>query len=250
LSAAQRAAVADDDVEPDADLEIRSDPQHWPLRKAVHYVLRIPTNVILIVAGASGYFFFAGARAFGVEFVKGQYHVGQGVASSFALFLGIFAIGGVLLSGWFSDRLVHRGRLSARVTVGVVALAAATVLFLPALLVSSLVWGVLTLGGAAFCLAALNPPLDAGRLDIMHPSLWGRAEAVRTVVRQPAEAAAPLLFGVLADHLFNGGHRGLQAAFLIMLVPLAASVFVLLRARKTYPRDVATAAASIERTGH
>jgi len=132
--------------------------------------------------------------------------------------------------------------------VSLAALAAAVVLFVPALLVTSLAMGVLALGGAAFCLSAINPPLDAGRLDIMHPTLWGRAEAVRTMLRQPAEAIAPLLFGVLADCLLGGGHAGLQATFLVMLAPLAAAAGILLFARRTYPRDVATAAESIERT--
>jgi len=248
MSQAQSAAAAADAIDPADDLVIEDDPQTWRLARAVRYVLRIRTNVILIVAGASGYFFFSGVRAFGIEFVKAQYDVGQAFASTLALILGVFAIGGVLASGWLSDRLGAAGRLTARVSVGAVALAGATVLFVPALLVTRLAWGVLSLGAAAFFLAALNPPLDAGRLDIMHPALWGRAEAVRTVVRQPAEAVAPLLFGVLADHLYGGGHRGLQLAFLIMLVPLALSVVVLLQARRTYPVDVATAAASIERT--
>lgn len=248
MSKAQSAAAAGHATEADPDLIVDQDPRTWSLWEAVRYVLRIRTNVILIVTGASGYFFFAGARAFGIEFVKGQYGVGQALASTLALMLGVFAIGGVLVSGRLSDRLGARGRLTARVNVGAAALAGATVLFVPALLMTAFAWGVLFLGGAAFCLAALNPPLDAGRLDIMHPTLWGRAEAVRTVVRQPAEAFAPLLFGVLADHLSGGGQDGLQTTFLIMLVPLGVSVLVLLRARRTYPGDVATAAASIERT--
>lgn len=235
-------------VEPYDDLVLDEDPSRWSLSRAVTYVLRIRTNVILIVTGAAGYFFFAGARAFGVEFVKGQYGIGQGFASSFALILGVFAVAGALLSGRLSDRLGTGGHVVRRIYLGAIALGAATILFVPALLVRQAGLGILTLGGAAFSLAAINPPLDAGRLDIMHPSLWGRAEAVRTMLRQPAEASAPVLFGVLADNLFGGGQAGLRAAFLIMLVPLAVSVPVLLRARRTYPRDVATAVESIERT--
>ncbi|HEU5033499.1 MAG TPA: MFS transporter [Mycobacteriales bacterium] len=247
MSHAQQAA-AEGETEPISDLVLDEEPTGWPLMQAVRYVLRIRTNVILIITGAAGYFFFAGVRAFGIEFVKGQYGIGQGVASMLALLLGACAIGGVLVSGRLSDRLGARGHLNGRVYVAAVALSAATLLFIPSLLLTQVVWAVLSLSAAGFFLAAVNPPLDAARLDIMHPTLWGRAEAVRTVLRQPAESAAPLIFGVLADHLFNGGHQGLQAAFLLMLVPLGASVAVLLRARHTYPRDVATAAESIERT--
>lgn len=82
----------------------------------------------------------------------------------------------------------------------------------------------------------------------MHPTLWGRAEAARTIIRQPAQAVAPLLFGVLADHALGGGHAGLQVTFLIMLVPLLAGACILLRWRRYYPRDLATAVASLERT--
>jgi len=78
----------------------------------------------------------------------------------------------------------------------------------------------------------------------MPPLLWGRAEAVRTFLRSLAQALAPLLFGAVADHVFGGGRSGLQWTFAIMLVPLLASAWLLLRALRSYPRDVATAAAS------
>jgi hypothetical protein len=61
---------------------------------------------------------------------------------------------------------------------------------------------------AAFCLSAQNPPIDAARLDIMPAPLWGRAESIRTVLRSFAQAAAPLLFGAVADHvLLPSGRR-------------------------------------------
>jgi MFS family permease len=89
-----------------------------------------------------------------------------------------------------------------------------------------------------------NPPLDAARLDVMPPSLWGRAEAVRTVLQAAAQAGAPVLFGVLASDVFGGGH-GLRDAFLLSLVPLALSAILLLVVgRRTYPADAATALAS------
>lgn len=93
------------------------------------------------------------------------------------------------------------------------------------------------------CLAAANPPLDAARLDVMPPLLWGRAEGVRSVLRLGAEAAAPLLFGFVAEHVFTGA-AGLQYTFLVMLVTPVAAGTVLWFGRRTYPRDVATADAS------
>src|SRR5204863_3281669 len=113
--------------------------------------------------------------------------------------------------------------------------------------------------GTAF-LSAANPPLDAARLDIMPSGLWGRAESTRTFLRSLAQGIAPLVFGGLADLIAGiapkqapigthpvispGSARGLEITFLLMLGTLAAAGVFLLRARTTYSRDVATAAAS------
>jgi hypothetical protein len=81
------------------------------------------------------------------------------------------------------------------------------------------------------------------------PLLWGCAEGVRTFLRTTAQALAPLLFGAVSDHVFGGGRSGLQWTFVVMLVPLGASAWLLYHALGTYPRDVATAAASASRAG-
>lgn len=98
----------------------------------------------------------------------------------------------------------------------------------------------------------------------MHPWLWGRAEGVRTALRSIGEAAAPLAFGYVSQYVFGGpgsaagGGRGaaagggpaaanvsgLEYTFLIFLIPLAAAGVLALAGLRTYPRDVATAAAS------
>jgi MFS family permease len=114
----------------------------------------------------------------------------------------------------------------------------------PAVLARSPATALPYLMAAGFFLSAQNPPLDAARLDIMPPLLWGRAEAVRTLLRALAQALAPLLFGAVSDHVFGGGRSGLQWTFVVMLVPLAASAVLLYHGLRTYPRDVATAAAA------
>jgi hypothetical protein len=87
--------------------------------------------------------------------------------------------------------------------------------------------------------------LDAVRLDIVHHHLWGRAEAVRTMFRLAATAAAPVVFGYTAQRI------GLPHAFALMLLPLAANGAIPLFALRTCPRDVATAVASESATaGH
>jgi len=92
-------------------------------------------------------------------------------------------------------------------------------------------------------LSAQNPPIDAARLDIMPPWLWGRAEGVRNFIRTGAQALAPVLFGAVSQYVFGGGNSGLKWTFVVMMVPLSASAVFLFAAARRYPVDVATAAA-------
>src|SRR5262249_55496857 len=145
------------------------------LVSATRYVLRVRTNVILILASALGYYFIAGVQTFGVEFAKDQYGVGQALANVLLLIVGIGAVLGVLTGGVAGDALIRRGHLNGRVLVSAVSAAAAAVLFLPAILTGSARSAVIWLIVAGFALSAQNPALDAARLDIMPPQLWGRA---------------------------------------------------------------------------
>jgi MFS family permease len=231
-------------VEPDPELVLDVDPRSLNLVAATRYVLRIRTNIVLIAASACGYYFLAGVQTFGSEFAKEQYGIDQALANLLLLVVGAGAVGGVLAGGAVGDRLLRRGSLSARVGTATIAAAAATLLFVPAIFTRGAFTAVPYLIAAAFMLSAQNPPLDAARLDIMPPLLWGRAESVRTLLRSLAQALAPLLFGAVSDHVFGGGRSGLQWTFAVMLVPLAGSAVLLFRGRSHYPSDVASAAAS------
>ena len=94
-------------------------------------------NVALIVSGACGYYFLAGIQTFGVEFVRGQYGVGQVLANFLLLVVGPGAVVGVLAGGPLGDALLRRGQINGRVMVAAVAAAATVVLFIPALLTHS-----------------------------------------------------------------------------------------------------------------
>jgi MFS family permease len=237
--------VEDAGVEPDADAVLHGDLEQLPIWDAVRYVLRIRTNVIVIVSSALGYYLFAGVRAFGIEYAGQHYGVGQGLASSLVLVLGVGALVGVVLGGRISDGLLARGHLDARIFVPAAAFVTTPVRFAPALVTTSLLIAIPLLIASGFFLALANPPLDAARLDVVPSRLWGRAEAVRSVLRTTLEAIAPLAFGAIAQHLFGGkSGRGLELTFLVMLVPLLASGLVLLLARRTYLTDVATADAA------
>jgi MFS family permease len=248
--------------EPNPELVLDTDPNAMSLGAAVRYILSIPTNVLLILGSSLGYFFFAGLQTFAVVFVRGHYHASQATATLVLGLLVLGALAGTLVSGHITDALVRRGRLQARVWAPALCYMGAALLLIPGLLASHLtpaIW--FDVAGAAL-ISAANPPLDAARLDIMPSGLWGRAESTRTFVRSLAQALAPLLFGAVADLVIGiepaqapiGTHThgivsaatgtGLQVSFLIMLSTLAAAGVFLLRARSTYPTDVATAGAA------
>jgi MFS family permease len=256
-----REAARKRGVEPDPDLVLTEDPRTMPLVPAVRYILSIPTNVHMIISSSLGYFFFSGLSTFALLFVRGHYHAGQATAELVLALLVAGAMIGTLVSGRITDALLRRGMLEVRVYVPALCYLAAAALLIPGLVATHLtpaVW--FDVAGAAL-LSAANPPLDAARLDIMPAGLWGRAESTRTVLRSLAQALAPLVFGGLADGIAGiapvqspigthpgivspGTARGLEISFLLLLGTLVAAGLFLLRARYTYPRDVATAAAS------
>ncbi|MGH2858043.1 MAG: MFS transporter [Solirubrobacteraceae bacterium] len=247
-------------VKPDPELVLDRDPARMRIGDAVRYVLRIPTNLVLIISSALAYLFFAGVQTFAVVLMRSRYGLSEGAATSLLIVIGLGAIAGIVIAGQVADRLLHRGRLNARVLVAAVGYIAAPLIFIPGLLSPVLLISLPLFAIAAGALAAADPPLQAARLDVMHPGLWGRAEGVRTVLHMLTFAVAPIVFGFISDQL--GGH-GVQSAaigggsangqavaytFLIMLVPVIIAGILLLRAMRTYPRDVATASASVERT--
>jgi MFS family permease len=247
-------------VPPNPRLILRVDPRKMSLVKAVRYVLSIPTNVMLIVSSALGYFFLSGLQTFVVVFVEGHFKVGY---ASVTLVLGLLLVGmliGTLVGGRLTDALLHNGYLQARIVAPAICYIAAAGLFVPGILASKLGTALWFDVGGATLIAAANPPLDAARLDIMPAGLWGRAESTRTFLRSLAQALAPLLFGAVADAIAGifpvqapvGTHpgpispsvaQGTQVSFMIMLVTLVAAGVVLARARHSYPTDVATAGA-------
>jgi MFS family permease len=256
-----REAVRKRGVQPDPELVLDKDPRSMGLVDSVRYILSIPTNIHMIISSSLGYFYFSGLSTFALLFVRGHYHASQAEAQ---LVLGALVVGamiGTLVSGRVTDALLKRGFLEVRVYVPALCYLGAAAMLVPGILGSHLtpaVW--FDVAGAAL-LSAANPPLDAARLDIMPAGLWGRAESTRTVLRSLAQALAPLVFGGLSQLIAGiapeqapvGTHpgpvspsaaRGLEICFLLLLGTLAAAGLFLLRARATYPRDVATAAAS------
>lgn len=272
---AQRA-VDDEGVEPRHDLVLDEDPQLRSLWWAMKYILSVPTVRWLILGSALVYFYFSGLRAFIIIYFTDHLGIARSTTTTLALVVGIAAVGGVVVSGRLSDRLIDRGKLTSRLIVPAVALVITVGLAVPAIILTSL-WAVIPLLAAAgACLAAANPPLDAARLDVIPAGFWGRAEAIRQFLRGLFEAAAPVTFGVVSQYVFGNGQGGIQFGggttvvtpgastgastgannsttgleytFLVMLVALLVGASVAFFARRTYKRDIATAASSS--TGH
>ncbi len=260
-----RQAVGRSGASPREDLILREDPAGRPLWWAVRYVLRVRTNVVIIIASALGYFYFAGLRSFAIIFATGHYGISKPTATFLILVIGGGALVGVFVGGRVADRLLHRGHLSARVILPAASLLVLPFVLAPAIATGSVAVALPLLIAGAFLLGAPNPALDAARLDIMPSGLWGRAEAVRTLLRSGGEAAAPLLFGYVSQYVFGGpgsasggdgssgaaagNAAGLEYTFLLFLGALLIAGLLALAGLRTYPRDVATAAASAEAIG-
>jgi predicted MFS family arabinose efflux permease len=253
-----RQEVESQGVQPDPERILHENPTAMSLLQAVRYILSIPTNRVLILASALGYFFFTGVQTFAVVLLEHRFGVSQTGASAL---IGLAAIGsvlGVLIGGRVADRRVRQGHLRARVSVAAVCYLLAVALLVAALIAPLLIVAMPFFVLGAGAVSAANPPLDAARLDVMPGRLWGRAEGVRTLLRQAATALAPLVFGLISDLLGSNGHTGsplagagnargnLDDTFLIMLSTLALSAIILIRGQRRFPVDVATAAAATQ----
>jgi MFS family permease len=253
------AAIHAAGIRPRERLVLREDPTGKPLAWAIRYVLAVPTNVVIIVTSALCYFYVAGVQTFAIVYLRGRFDASQELATVLLVVIGIGVIAGILATGHLSDRLIARGRLAARIGVGAVCFVVAIAAFAPGFLVGSLALALPLLFLGAAGLGGLNPPLDAARLDVVHFRLWGRAESVRAMCQNLIRASAPLIFGWLSvllaapgeshDAVQGGGAVGLGRAFLVLLGLFVVAATVLVTARRSYLRDVATAAAS-ERAVH
>lgn len=244
----------------------RRDPRTLGGWDSLRYVLAVRSNVMLIVSSALGYFFFGGVETFALVYLEGHYGVSQSEATLMALVVGAAAVVGAVAGGRLTDRLLHHHRVDARLAVPAVAFAVAVGVFVPAVLVTSALVALPLFMVAGMAIAVPNPGLDAARLDVMPSRMWGRAEAVRSLLRSVLQSLAPLVFGVVSigfgghDRGFavngggthvSGGHSqavaasqatGLEQTILIMLVALLAAAVVVWRGRRRYPVDVAAAA--------
>jgi predicted MFS family arabinose efflux permease len=101
-ASAIRTEVTRQDIRPNETLVLHTDPSAMSLWRVVRYVLSVHTNVLLIVASALGYFFFAGLSTFALIFLRGHYSIGQATATSLLIVVGAGAVVGILVAGRMS----------------------------------------------------------------------------------------------------------------------------------------------------
>src|SRR5205807_2256362 len=79
-------------IEPQRELVLTEDPTNCSLWWAARYVLRVRTNVVIIITSALGYFFFSGLRSFALLFTTDHYRLSKPVASALTLVVGLGAL--------------------------------------------------------------------------------------------------------------------------------------------------------------
>lgn len=239
-----RELVKERGIQPSERALVREPPTELSMWDAAKYVVRVRTDLIVLIARTIGDFFFQGISLFAVVFASQWYGISQSEAEIAVLIVGVGALAGVLLVGRLSDALLRRGHLNSRVWLGGLGYLLAPAALYPAFLTHSLAVALPLFAVGAFLLAGAAPPLDAVTIDVLVPRLRGRAESVRQVLRTLAEGGAPALIGFLGDRLAGGGAAGLELTFLIVLPALVLDGLITLLALRTYQPDVAAALAS------
>jgi predicted MFS family arabinose efflux permease len=238
--------VEEDGAEPKEELVLEEgEAADMGLPQAMDYVFHVRTLIMVVLASAFGEFFFAALQVFGVLYFVDRFGVSTSTAALLILVVGLAGFVGVIGGGRLGDLLIERGMIRGRIRIGTWSYLSGAILFVPVLLTSSLGVALAFLILAGVCLMAPIAPLEAARLDVVHPQLRGRAESIRTTARTAAQAAAPLLFGVLSERLAGGGSDGLRAAFFVFLPLLALSSILLIAAGREYPSEVAAVQESV-----
>jgi MFS family permease len=213
-----------------------------PIHKVLWSLLRIRTNLVVLVSDSVGNFFFAGAASFSVLFISSRYGLSNATVDALAPLVALGVIIGILTGGRVGDQLARHAGGNRRIAVAVVCQLTAAGIFALGLLGGSVIaaGGFLILGATA--LGGAGPCLDAVRVDIVEPSMRGRAEAARGLLLLASSALGPITFGLVAT-AFGGRGDGLalRDAFWVMLIPLAAGALILLAGMSSYEAD-ATAA--------
>lgn len=215
---------------------------HLSLWRAARRVLSVRTNALAVVASGIGQYFFAGLSTFAVVYVTKQYGISQAQADLGLPAIAVAAVTGLFAGARFGDHLVAAGYRNGRIWVAAISFVLAAAFAVPAIVTRSLVIAIPLIMLAVGFLNAATPTLDAVRLDVITPDLRGRSESIRTLVLTAFEGPAPLVFGLLADHIAGGGRAGLEVAFLVTLPAVALNGVLVAAALPFYDSECRAAA--------
>jgi MFS family permease len=213
-----------------------------PIHQVLWALLSIRTNRIVLASDSIGNFFFAGVASFSVLFFTTRYGMSNATVDALAPLVALGVIAGILTGGRLGDRFARQYGGSYRLALASACQLVAAGIFALGLLKGSIVAAGACLFGGATVLGGAGPCLDAVRVDIVEPSMRGRAEAARGLLMLGSSALGPITFGLVAT-AFGGRGDGLalRDAFLVMLVPLAAGALILLAGISTYRADAEAA---------
>ena len=219
-------------LESDESTVIASRYQNFPIVEAYKHILRCRSYTASLVSSAVGSLFFGGIGVWTPTFLIRYHDLDIAEATAAISVVAVGGLVGVLTAGNLADFLTHSGYLSARIGVAGIARLISAPLFLAAFLVSYTPLMLLLLSFGALFLVAAIPPLNAARVDVLHPDLRGRGTSLDAVTQSLASAASPVIYGIIADA------SDLRTAY-ITLIPLVALAGLILMtfALASYRRD-------------
>ena len=219
-------------LEADERTVIASRYQNVTVVDAYKVILRCRSYTASLVSSAVGSLFFGGIGVWTPTFLIRYHDLDVAEATTALSLVAVGGLVGVLTAGNLADFLTHSGYTSARIGVAGIARLISAPLFIAAFLVGYTPLMLLLLSFGALFLVAAIPPLNAARVDVLHPDLRGRGTSLDAVTQSLASAASPVIYGIIADA------SDLRTAYM-MLIPLAAVAGLILMtfALASYRRD-------------
>ncbi|MYA13781.1 MAG: MFS transporter, partial [Acidimicrobiaceae bacterium] len=185
-------------LESDESIVIASKFQGLSIVDAYKHILRCRSYTASLVSSAVGSLFFGGIGVWTPTFLIRYHDLDIAEASTAIIVVALGGLVGVLTAGNLADFLTQSGYLSARIGVAGIARVISAPLFMAAFLVSYTPLMLLLFSFGALFLVGALPPLNAARVDVLHPDLRGRGTSLAAVTQSLASAASPVLYGLIA----------------------------------------------------
>ena len=219
-------------LEADERTVIASKYQTIPVMVAYKDILRVRSYTASLVSSAVGGLFFGGIGVWTPTFLIRYHDLDVAEATTALSLVAVGGLVGVLTAGNLADFLTHSGYTSARISVAGISRLISAPLFIAAFLVGYTPLMLILLAFGALFLVAAIPPLNAARIDVLHPDLRGRGTSLDAVTQSLSSAASPVVYGIIADA------SDLRTAYM-MLIPLVAlaGLILLTFALASYRRD-------------